>query len=334
MTASIRYLDFQSPTGTITLSSVLAGLALSQTDLDKISTKLLGKVVPKGQLLQSFESMSTMFFGERPREAEIYESMLAKMFAAGATDPTEITHIIYTRGDSVCRGDPWALHARDECINVPYFLQHRSGMHNAQTFNIEQECTGSFTAIAIAKALITSGSAKSVIVLSSNFFGMSVRRLMGGAVFVGDGQGLMLIGASGGQFEILDSAACTDGRINSIDGFMHPDNQQHVIEVGTNLMRKLIHRNGLQVDDVSLFVPLNTSRFAWTKYTRALGVPASKVFFDNFNKGGHLGDVDLIRNLASVGARVARCEELIVAYGVATGSSWNALLVRRSNGPC
>jgi len=251
------------------------------------------------------------------------------MFATRIARPSEISHIIYTRGNSISVGDPWALHSDDECINVPYFLQQKMEMANAIVFNVEQECTGSFMAIKIAKLLVEHGGADKVLILSSNYFEPTQKRLMGGSVYIGDAQGLMLISGGSGLLEIIDDVGKTDGRIDSINSFLEPEHQQRVIDVGVSLIHELLRKHGLSFNDVSVLVPLNTTTFVWRPYTKQLGISMKKVFLENMRgKGGHLGDVDLTRNLKDVSSKQEFPNSYLVVYGVATGTSWNALLLK------
>lgn len=329
----IAHLDYFVPNARITLSDILSNGGLSERDFAKISEKLLGKTIPKQNLitaLKPFESMSSMFRGDRRTEAGIFVDMLTEMFATRIAQPSEISHIIYARGNSICMGDPWALHSDEECVNVPYFLQQKMEMANAIVFNVEQECTGSFTAIQIAKLLVEHGGANKVLIVSSNYFELTQKRLMGGSIFVGDGQGLMLISGGSGLFEIIDGVGKTDGRIDSVNSFLDPKNQQRVIDVGTSLIQELLRKHGLSFNDVRVLVPLNTTEFVWRHYAKQLGISFTKVFFENMKKGkgGHLGDVDLIRNLKDLSSEQEFPNSYLVAYGVATGTSWNALLLK------
>jgi hypothetical protein len=327
----IEYLDLHVPAKTIAISDVLGNEHLTEEQLEKISLRLLGTIEPKATLINHLEPMSTMFFGDRRQEGEVYESMVERMFASGVVHREEVSHVIYTRGDSIAVGDPWSIHSDKECVNVPYFVQQRTRMQIAVVFNVEQECTGSFTAMNISTALLQQGQATNVLILSSNFFGMSHKRLMGGSIFVGDGQGLILVGKDRGPFQLVDATGYTDGAINSVNSFLDFSNQQRVIDIGVYVIRELLERNRLRVDEISLVVPLNTSQFPWIKYTKALGIPMHKVFVDNIGKGGHMGDVDLVRNLRDVSANRKGAEGYVVAYGVSTGTSWNALLLRRNH---
>ena len=328
MKSYIAHLDNSVPKARITLSDILSDGGLSERDLAKISQKLLGRIVPKQKLIDSWESMSSMFLGDRRTEAGMFVDMLAKMFASGIAQASEISYIIYSHGNSVSVGDPWSLHSDEESVNVPYFLQQKMEMANAVVFNVEQECTGSFTAINIAKLLVEHGGAIKVLILSSNYFECTQKRLMGGCVFVGDGQGLMLISGGPGPLEIIDGVGKTDGRIDSINSFMDAKNQQRILDVGSSLIHELLRKHGLSFDDVPILVPLNTTPIVWQAYAKRLGISLKKVFFENMGKGGHLGDVDLIRNLRDISSKQEFPNGYLVVYGVATGTSWNALLLK------
>jgi len=328
MKTYIAHLDYSVPKTRITLSDILSDGGLSERDLAKISQKLLGRIVPKQKLIDSWESMSSMFMGDRRTEAGLFVDMLTKMFASGIARPSEISYIIYAHGNSVSVGDPWSLHSDEESVNVPYFLQQKMEMANAIVFNVEQECTGSFTAINIAKLLVEHSGAGKVLILSSNYFECTQKRLMGGSVFVGDGQGLMLISGEPGPLEIIDGVGKTDGRIDSINSFMDPKNQQRILDVGSSLIHELLRKHGLSFDDVPFVVPLNTTPVVWQYYAKRLGISVKKVFFENMGKGGHLGDVDLIRNLRDISSKQEFPNGYLVVYGVATGTSWNALLLK------
>jgi 3-oxoacyl-[acyl-carrier-protein] synthase-3 len=328
MKSFIAHLDYFVPKAKITISDILSDGGLSERDLTKISQKLRGGIFPKQKLIEDWESMSGMFAGDRRTEADIFVEMVTKMFASGVARPAEISYIIYAHGNSVSIGDPWSLHSDEECVNVPYYLQQKMDMTNAIVFNVEQECTGSFTAVNLAKLLVGYGGADKVLILSSNYFERNQKRLMGGSVFIGDGQGLMLISGGPGPLEIIDGIGKTDGRIDSVNSFMDTKNQQKVVDVGSSLIHKLLRKHGLSFDDISVLVPLNTTPFVWQYYAKQLGISLKKVFFDNMGKGGHLGDVDLIRNLRDLSSKQAFPNSYLVVYGVATGTSWNALLLK------
>jgi hypothetical protein len=328
--ASIAYVDFAPPKGNLSLSEILSDPSMGGSDILRLSRRMLGGDYAREYLIETLGPMANMYQGDRKAEGGIFAEMLSLMFASGAATPSGISHIIYTRGDSVAEGDPWALHTGQRCVNVPYYLQSAMEMSNAVVFNIEQECTGTFTALTLAKLLIESGKGGMVLIIAANYFEPNHKRLMGGSIFVGDGQGLLLVSRDRGFLEIVDDAGRTDGSINSVNSFLDPANQKKAVDVGVDLIRGLLAKNALSVGDISLLIPLNTSKFPWRQYTKLLELPMDRVFLENIGVGGHLGDVDLIRNLATLCGRPALPGSYSVAYGVSTGTSWSALLLRAS----
>ena len=322
-----------SPEKTISGPEILSQDELTSEEMEKLSHRLTGRDFSKNYLINALGAMPRMFLGDRKEECRIFSVMLSKMFQSGIAQPTQISHIIYTRGDSISVGDPWSLDKNSECRNVPYYLQHTMKMFNAVVFNIEQECTGSFTALGISKMLIESGRGENILILSSNYFEPTHKRLMGGSIFIGDGQGLCLISKDLGFMEIVDESGRADGSINTVNSFLDTESQKRVIEIGVDVIKNLLERNSLSIDDISTIVPLNTSLFSWRSYSKLLNITLKKVFLENFGLGGHLGDVDLIRNLESLSLRQTNRFEYFLAYGVSTGTSWSAILLQSHPDP-
>jgi 3-oxoacyl-[acyl-carrier-protein] synthase III len=266
---------------------------------------------------------------DRAQEADHFSILLDRYFSATDTLPEDIGYIIYTRGISVATGDPWSK--KDlPCVNVPYFLHNKYGLQ-AEIFNVEQECSGSLVAIKIGAALLAGQEAKKILVLSSNYFETLDKRLMGDMILVSDGLGVMEIATGGGGLQVIDHAAVTDGGISRVMDFNADVNFQRMIELGCSIIRDLISRNGMSLSDVALIIPQNISEATWHFYCHRLKMSPSKVFLENCGGVGHLGDVDIIRNITDARKRnrLKQGDHAII-YGVGTGSSWNALLVRAS----
>ena len=264
---------------------------------------------------------------DRAREAEHFSILLDGYFASVQTPRSDIGYVIYTRGGSVASGDPWSK--KDlPCVNVPYFLHSKYGL-SAEIFNIEQECSGTMMAIKIGAALLAEGRAKKLLLLSSNYFENLDKRLMADMILVSDGLALMEIAAEGEGLRIIDHTALTDGGISRVMDFNSDANFKKMIDSGCSIIQELISRNGISLADVALIIPQNISEATWHFYCHQLRISPSKVFLENCGGVGHLGDVDIIRNITDARRknRLKRGDYAII-YGVGTGSSWNALLVQ------
>jgi|GEM_PF-2224702 len=287
-------------------------------------------------ILKNSIGIDKVYVEDRKNEPAIYCEMLEKYFSEERSRPEEIDFVIYTRGNSVSVGDPWSM-IDNECVNVPYFLHKEFGLKNAQIFNVEQVCSGTLVGARIASSLIGDGSARNVLLLSSNFFTDQGDRLMGGLGLVSDAQAMMEISAAGPGLEsartpglaLLDFAGVTDGTITMVKDFRKGTIPASIVQIGCDLIKSLVRRNNLTLKDISWIIPQNISKSGWNFYCQALEFPKENIFLDNFSDGGHMGDVDIIRNLTDVIDRkkIAKGEYAVV-YGIGTGTSWNALLVQ------
>lgn len=270
---------------------------------------------------------TNVLVAERAGEAAVFAGLLQRYFDETGTNPEDVDYLIYTRGNSVAAGDPWSQ-TDDLCINVPYRLHEQFGMA-AEIFNVEQECSSTMMAIKLADALIRQTGARKILLLSANFFDSLEKRLMADMILVSDGMAILEIAADGPGLGIADSIGRTDGSISLVKDFTIDSNFEKLVTVGSGLMRSVVERNNIALSDIALIVPQNISKVSWYFYCRNLGFPMEKVFLSNCGGVGHLGDVDIIRNLADI-----RRRRLLppgahgVIYGVGTGTSWNALLVR------
>ncbi len=59
----------------------------------------------------------------------------------------------------------------------------------------------------------------------------------------------------------------------------------------------LLQRNNLSVNDIHKYVPQTIHYLLYRMYAKSINVKLDRFFLDNIPKGGHLGDVDSIRNL-------------------------------------
>lgn len=279
-------------------------------------------------VLKNSIGIHRIYIEDRKNEADIYGAMLERYFEKSHTTPEQIDFIIYTRGNSVAEGNPWSM-IDESCINVPYAIQNEFKMSKAQVFNVEQVCSGTLVGARIALSMIGDGSARKLLLLSSNFFQDPANRLMGGLGLVSDGLGMMEISVGEPGLSLVDFAGTTDGSITMVKDFRRGTIPAAIVQVGSDLIKSLLKKNNLTLKDVSMIIPQNISKSGWNFYCQVLEFPREKVFLDNFDDGGHMGDVDIIRNITEVRKqKLLSSQDFAIVYGIGTGTSWNALLVQ------
>lgn len=325
MRTVIKYANYYIPDNYLSIEEyvkVLDDEVLEKIGMDTVNRDDLAKI------LKNTMGIQRIYMEDRKNEAQIYGKMLERYFTSESTSPGDIDFIIYTRGNSVAKGDPWSM-TEDPCINIPYFLQNQFKMSNARIFNVEQDVSGTLIAAGIAFSLISSGLAGKVLLLSRNFFQSPENRLMWGISLVSDGMGLMEISVGDSGLTIVDFAGTTDGSICRVRDFSIDINREKVVRIGSHLIKRLVDKNHLTMKDISLIIPQNISKSVWNFYCQTLDFPKEKTFLDNFSEGGHMGDVDIIRNITDIGEKkLLAKQEFAIAYGIGTGTSWNALLLQ------
>lgn len=279
-------------------------------------------------ILKNSIGIKHIYVDDRKNEAKIFSGILERYFDSQGVSPESVDFIIYTRGNSVAEGDPWSL-TDDRCINVPYFLQNRFKMKNAQIFNVEQVCSGTSVALRIAHSFIQDGSAKKILILSANFFRDMGNRLMGGLGLVSDGAAMLEVSAAENGLAYVDYDGVTDGSITMVKDFRRGTIPADIVKVGSELMDKVTRRNDIGLRDVAVLIPQNISSSGWNFYCQQMDYPRERVFLETYSDGGHMADVDIIRNLTEVKRKnLLSTNDYAMIYGIGTGTSWSALLLQ------
>lgn len=322
MSISIKYTDVYVPEDSYPVEDYV-----NQLDVSSINSTLTKEEI--AGVLKYAMGIEKVYLGDRKNEADSFAVLMGKYFQETGTKPEDVDYIIYTRGNSVAVGDPWGL-GDDLCINVPYYIQNKFEMTNAQVFSIEQECAGTMIALKLANALSASGSnTGKILILSGNYFETPEKRLMGGMIVVSDGVGMMEVSEGDSGLEIVDYISKTDGRISKVKDLSSPENTEFVVETGCEIIRRILSRNKLDLNMIAQIVPQNISKNIWNLYCRTLDFPKEKVFLENIRDGGHMGDVDIIRNLTAIRKKeILKPGDYALVYGLGTGTSWNVLLVK------
>lgn len=253
---------------------------------------------------------------ERRNEPDILCEIIDRYLQNSKTPAGELDYIIYTKGDPIAGG-----------VNVPYYVQNRFSMTNAQVFCIEQECSATLLAMDLARTLIIRGPARRVLVVSPNFFESFEKRFMG-LFLVSDGIGIMELRAGGTGLMPVAFSGRTNGSFNNVQDLT--SNASQVVGIGVAFIKEFLEKKGLTVDDISVLIPQNTNPSGWNIYAKQLGIAKSRIFLDNFGGVGHLGDVDMIRNIVDIErANLLPENGYALAYALGTGTSWNAMLLKK-----
>ena len=251
------------------------------------------------------------------------------------------------------------------CTQSPdYFLpstacivQQRLGLRTAcGAFDFNLGCSGYEYGLAIAKGLIAGGIAKNILLLTSEAYNKHIHsRDKGNRTIFGDGATATLV-STDGFAEIGDFILGTDGSgaeelIVKTGGMAYPEKahdleydengNQHssdhlymngaeifnfTLKVVPSMVKDTLAVNGLEKDDVDLFVFHQANRFMLNHLRKKLKIDEDKFFINMDNIGNTVSSTVPIALCDAKDAGRLRGSILIAGFGV--GLSWGACMLK------
>lgn len=262
-----------------------------------------------------------IYMDEELSPIRVFTQLLDK-FHASSQSNEEITHIIYTNPTNVMEDD----------ICVPYLLQKLYKFDKASVIVMDQQCGSTLQSIQVAWSLLYSGLAQNVMILSLSCHIKPEDRFIGTTV-VGDGAGLLIIGSGNLQAQIIQAGSLSNGWYSYLKYKQELDRMDpvEIVKSGVSFINDFWESNHVQINDVKLFIPQSINLYGYSIYASLLGYPLDKMFLDNVPNGGHLGDVDTIRNYTDAisGKRINQ-GDLFTLYGLGSigmDVSYNIILL-------
>jgi 3-oxoacyl-[acyl-carrier-protein] synthase-3 len=233
-------------------------------------------------------------------------------------------------------------------------LQSALGAEKAVAFDLSAGCTGFVYALSLAADLLANGSYEWALVIGaetlSNIVDWTDRAT---CVLFGDGAGAVVLQAndapggvlssvlgadgSGGDLLILPAGgsaqpACAES-VASRQHFLRMEGRQ-VFRFASRIMpeasRQVLEQAGLDIQDVTLFVPHQANNRILQAAAKGLGVPEARLF----------SNVERYGNTSSASIPIALCEaiqqglirrgDVLVCVGFGAGLTWGATAIRWS----
>jgi hypothetical protein len=273
----ISYYDYHQPCCRLSLREVLDRVAdtpknknylLKYSCLDQISTEL------------------------RYNQFEMYHEMMEKYLARHSA--AAIRYLIFT-------GDDYYTNSG---MSVPYYLIGKYGLKNASLIALNQGCSGTPQGIQLADHILKSDPQAQVMIISlSKVHSIEARYTW--PTVTGDGAGMMVLGREG-FLKVCDCLSWSDGTVSlvrcssggSAGEMDHWARENLLLRNIKQVILTLLKRNHLSMQDIHKFVPQSIHYLLYRMYAKSFRVKIDRLFLDNIPDGGHLGDVDSIRNLS------------------------------------
>jgi len=275
--ASIKYLDYYLPKGRISIDEILS--------LNK-----------DGEDTQVFKEQSGIrhisVFTQNDNIAEIVSNMIDKLLQTTKIKPAEIKYLVC--GNPVLMGDKYS---------IIHYIHKKFNMEKATILSIFQLCASTLIAMGLSGNLLSSAEDEYALILSANKSPDLKKRYLGYTV-QGDGISLVLMENKPGKTNLTHCFSYYNGT-NSyqiIEGGCHGQDllklKLKIVKEGALFLQRSADKIKIPLDSFDTIIPPNTTYDVWDKlYSCLLDIEPGKFYLDNMGVGGHINDVDLIRNL-------------------------------------
>lgn len=230
-------------------------------------------------------------------------------------------------------------------------LQHLLGAENAFAFDINSVCSGSTYGIALANALIRSGTCRNVLFTAAEAYSKILNpKDFSTYPYFGDGAGAILFMANGSQNGVLTSILRTDGGGSETicvpaGGTMQPFDQitdiksayfhmkgrdvfSFAVAKGTESILQLLDQARVTIDSVKCFICHQANVNIILQIAENLNADEDKFYMNLFRYGNTASASVLIALDEALVRGVIAPGDLVVTAAFGGGLSWGANLIR------
>jgi len=232
------------------------------------------------------------------------------------------------------------------------YIQQKIGATRASAFDILAACAGFIYAISIGQSFVSSGAAKTVLVVGAECLSkITDYKDRTTCVLFGDGAGAVILQKSGKKHQILYTNLAADGSqadvlimpgggarnpasLESVQKRMHyiQFKGKEVFKLAINNITKLIietaKKNNLKPKDIDLIIPHQSNLRIIEATMQKLGLPMEKAFV-NIDKYGNTSSASIpiaIDEARKAGRLRKGNIVMLVAFG--GGLTWGSSLIR------
>lgn len=281
--------------------------------------------------------------------ADLAVAAAKKLFATGKVSPDQIDFVLF------CTQSPDYILPTSACM-----IQHRLGIPTtAGALDFNQGCSGFVYGLALAKGLVETGAAMTVLLLTGETYSKWIGPMDKGVrTLFGDGAAATLIrGVTQpdgerpwiGPFVFGTDGSGADRLIVKGGGTRHHMRQQAVettpveqaclymdgpsifsfsLKTVPPLVAALLEKAELRQDDVAMFVFHQANQFMLEALRRSVKIPVQRFVVDLLEQGNTVSSTIPIAlaNAAASGRLPAQRNIMVVGFGV--GLSWAASMIR------
>jgi len=285
LNTSIQYLDYYVPSNFVLVDEIL--------ELNKEA--LLGSNQTLDEGIQQFKDQSGLnrisVFGPKEDIATIAAEMVGQLLNTTRVQPAKIKYLI-------C-GNPVLM---EGSVSVIHYVQRKHRLTHCPILPLFQPCASTAIAMGLSEKLLDKSAEEYLLVVTARKCRDLANRYVGYTIYA-DGVGVSLVGNVPGRASLrnwcwLNNGATSLERMEGAGGLPNVGKLRwNIVRNGVAFLRGSLEEMGLELTDVDRIIHPNTYFDVFHKlYADLLGVPPEKFYLDNMSFGGHINDVDLVRN--------------------------------------
>lgn len=280
----INYMDYYIPNTQYSADYILKNISQERKNeiknFDNYITKFLNET--KIETIAYFED-------KREFSRKIYE-LIEKMLKNVNITAKDISYIL-------C-GNPHLFNM--DGVSIIHSLKNDFNFSNSIILPIMQPCAATLCGISISEKLLE--NEKYILIVSGCCWNSIDERYIDFSIR-GDGISIMLLSQNEGKFCVKDSNVLNyNNSILNVDGSLKYDeptlSRINLICTGSNFVADSIKKFGVDVSNLSKIIQPNPGYYVFHNlYSYYAKLDSDIFFYDNIPNGGHICDIDIVRNL-------------------------------------
>lgn len=262
---------------------------LKETNLFGISKTGESDFIEKVNYISQMSKCNTIVYDEKEPHIFVYESLVEHFIETSKVDTNDIIGLFFTD----------IYNFSYEGINIPFYIQHKYKMKNAAVISLNQQCSGTLAGMKLSSSLLENTEKKYVIIVTSCFMDNFTDRYHGDCL-IGDGAGIIVISNKDYLYKIRGSSLKSYGELSYCRQKKNniKINNMKLAQIYKQAMKEAVTDGGLMIDVIDKIICQNTNYyFNSNVLLKLLRISKNIIFMENRNYGGHIGDVDIVRNL-------------------------------------
>lgn len=279
----INYMDYYIPTDQMESEYIIRNTSVEK----KSQIKNLDKCISKFKDETHIEKVS-YFKDSRAFSRKVYE-LVERMLKTTQIDPENISYIL-------C-GNQHLFHM--DGVSIVQSLKYDFKFSNSMILPIMQPCAAALCGLNIANKLLEDD--KYILILSGCCWKNIEERYIDFSIR-GDGISLVLLSRNKGPFRIIKSNVLNfNNAAFNVDGTLKHDpslSRFNLINKGSEFLLESLKVFDIEIDDIAKIIQPNTGYYVFHElYSYYTKIRPEMFFYDNIPNGGHICDVDIVRNL-------------------------------------